>query len=235
MRDRLLRKIPQRNIQFRKNNPYWTIEKIKEGFNKFYLEKGYYPTQTEIDNCDYLPSSRQILRSFGGLKKLRELLGLDITDFTKGETRSSSAKLIGKRGKQWEQTVEEGLVNHFGEVFVHRDKFINIVNIKPDFVVYAKNKTFAVDVFFPAYMHSLIGSVNSKERVYKKLDLSLNIYFVYVNSEIDTQEIELFLQRKVRQLQQNYRLLSLVEFLEAIKLIEPLVKPLNYKPFYKKA
>ena len=38
----------------------WTIEKIKNGFEKFYAENKKYPTADEINDFNSLPSSRQI-------------------------------------------------------------------------------------------------------------------------------------------------------------------------------
>lgn len=232
MRDKNLRNIPDRKYKWSSLEKYWDLEKIKQGFELFYKEHGRYPTAFEIDDYKYLPSSRQIQRGFGGLKKLRGLLGLDIIDFTRDETRSSSAKLIGRRGKQWEQKLEEDLINHFGELFVHREKFINQINIRPDFVVYAKNKTFAIDIFYPIDIRSLVRSVNIKERVYKNMNLNMNIYFIYANPEIYTQDVDLFLKRKITQLTQNIHLIALETFLVDIQKIEPLKSPLDYKSFY---
>ncbi|OHA45885.1 MAG: hypothetical protein A3A80_04400 [Candidatus Terrybacteria bacterium RIFCSPLOWO2_01_FULL_44_24] len=107
------------------------------------------------------------------------------------------------------------------------------INIRPDFVIYAKNKTFAVDIFYPDSIRSLKRSVNIKERVYKNMDSQIDIYFVYANSEIDISDVDLFISRKKNQLAKNIKIISIDDFLNTIKKIEPLSEPLNYKPFYK--
>lgn len=66
----------------------WDKEKIKEGFENFYKENGRLPTAPEVDNLDYLPSSRTIQRSFGGLQKIRKDLGYeDINLETLGQSK----------------------------------------------------------------------------------------------------------------------------------------------------
>ena len=50
----------------------WTKENILNGLRKFFDDTGRYPTATEIDQNEYLPSSRQIQRAFGGLRNLRK-------------------------------------------------------------------------------------------------------------------------------------------------------------------
>ena len=47
-----------------------TLKSVKNGFEKYYSLNGRYPTALEIDRCEYLPSSRQIQRNWGGVKKI---------------------------------------------------------------------------------------------------------------------------------------------------------------------
>src|SRR3990167_9427156 len=77
----------------------WTLENLRDGLLYFYELNGRYPTAPEIDNFDYLPSSRQIQRKFGGLEKLRTLLGHTEVSFSKGVYRSRIAQIVGKRGR----------------------------------------------------------------------------------------------------------------------------------------
>ena len=100
-------------------NEAWTIESIKSGFERFRIEHGRLPTAPEIDTLDYLPSSRQIQRKFGGLEKLRTLLGYADTHFGKGIFRTQIANRIGIKGRQVELMLEKILRKKFGEVFVH--------------------------------------------------------------------------------------------------------------------
>lgn len=73
---------------------------------KYYNEFGRYPTAHDIDLYPYLPSSRQIQRRFGGLPELRKQLGIQITDYTRGRTRSNKAAIIGKRGLNYEKDIQ---------------------------------------------------------------------------------------------------------------------------------
>lgn len=75
----------------------WKIENIADGLKKFFHERGRYPTVHEIDDLDYLPTSRQIQRAFGGLVKLRQKLGLTITDYTTGACRSDIGNMAWNR------------------------------------------------------------------------------------------------------------------------------------------
>ena len=145
----------------------WTKEKIKEGLQKYYNEFGRYPTAHEIDKYPYLPSSRQIQRRFGGLPELRKQLGIEITDYTRGETRSHKAEIIGKRGLNYEKDIQKILIKHFGEIFVHEQKPFNDYSGRLDFFVYAKDEKFGVDVFYAEDIHSLTGCINYKQRSYK--------------------------------------------------------------------
>lgn len=66
----------------------WTIEKIKEGFERFEKENGRLPRALEVDSISYLPSARQIQRAFGGLVELRKLIGYEDNNFSAGKHRS---------------------------------------------------------------------------------------------------------------------------------------------------
>ena len=107
------------NIEARKSignkKNFWEIDKIKEGFEKFFKEHGHYPTATEIDICSYLPASRTLQRRFGGVVGLRQALKLDILDFTRGEIRSEKAKNVNKRAYSLEKKVNEFLIEKFGK------------------------------------------------------------------------------------------------------------------------
>jgi len=70
----------------------WTFERIKESFEKFLDQHGHFPSGQEIDEVDYLPNTRTIQRSFGGLEALRTKLDLPVVNFSKGDNRSRIAK-----------------------------------------------------------------------------------------------------------------------------------------------
>ncbi len=131
MESELLQKYPNLKSQRSPAGPrlVWTKENILDGLTKFFDETNRYPTSFEIDANEFLPSSRQIQRSFGGLPKLRKELGLKISNYTKGRVRSDLAKALSKRGSMSERYFEKILVDKFGEYFVHVEKlFITATN-----------------------------------------------------------------------------------------------------------
>jgi len=64
-----------------------TLDNVRNGLERFNKEHGHYPAAEEIDICPYLPSARQIQKKFGGLKKLRSVLGLNDLDYRTGSRR----------------------------------------------------------------------------------------------------------------------------------------------------
>lgn len=205
----------------RKGEIIWTTEKIKNGFEKFFKEFGKYPTVLEIDKYLSLPSSRQLQRRWpGGVRYLREELGLDITDFTKGETRSITATSIGERGKDKEREIQKILIEHFGEICVHEQKPYSDYSGRFDFVVYTKNKKFAVDTFFPVHRNSLTGCINSKQKLYKNIDFE--IILLQMNENISQEYMDKLLNSKKNPLPKNIKVLNLKNFLDYIKTIESL-------------
>ncbi|MSR75986.1 MAG: hypothetical protein EXS68_00125 [Candidatus Ryanbacteria bacterium] len=198
----------------------WTTEAIREGFEKFFNEYGRYPTTPEIDRYQYLPSSKQLQRRFGSVSVIREQLGLPILDFTKGSTRSKTAKDIGRRGIYEEQMIYKKLVDHFGEVFVHNQKPFNNYAGRYDFYVYSRNSNFAIDVFYAANLRNLSGCINLKQKVYK--DTEDKIILLSTNPEIKQHDIDYVLYKKDKTLPTNLVVYSLESFLAYIKSSEVL-------------
>lgn len=198
----------------------WTIEKIREGFKRFFEENKRYPTTIDIDKCNYLPSSRQIQRRWkGGVRQLRQELNLTETDFTKGKLRSDTATYIGSRGINKEREIQKILIDRFGEICVHEQKPFNNYSGRFDFVVYGKNKKFAVDVFFPIHKNSLTGCINSKQRLYK--EINFDVILLQANPEIQQEQLDSLAISKENQLSKNIILLSIENFLKYIEKIEP--------------
>lgn len=204
----------------RKDEFIWTEEKIVAGFTEFFKKHGRYPTVIDIDQYPFLPSSKQLQRRFGGVRQLREKLGLEITDFTKGNTRSAVSAHIGKRGLNFERTIRETLIKQFGEIFVHEQKPFNNYSGRLDFFVFGKGNSFGIDVFYAADRHNLVGCINIKERVYKNIDFSLIL--LQVNEEISQQQIDDFVSKKKNKLDPHIRILSYATFKKFIQTIEPL-------------
>lgn len=108
----------------------WNEQKIKDGFVKFYKENGHYPTAPEIDKCSYLPSSREIQRTYGGIVRIRTRMGLteEEIDHSKGINRSNLGKVSGIVSLASEKTIQDLLTNLYGEICVHEQK--NMVKVK---------------------------------------------------------------------------------------------------------
>ena len=151
-------------------NTEWTIEKVKEGFNRFYTEHGRLPTSPEIDKIDYLPSSRQIQRKFGGLENLRAQLGYADTHFGKGKYRSAIATRVNSRGRIAEIELENVLRKKFGEVFVHTEKIFDDSKNRVDFFIYSPDGNFGIDIFYTDTMLDLQKNINIK------IDKYLNLF-----------------------------------------------------------
>ncbi len=123
-----------------------TLGNIRDGFDRFNREHGYYPSAEEIDNCPYLPSSRQIQRKLGGLRKLREVLGLSDFDYRTGNRRQVVIGKFLKLSIDAEKETREFLDKRYGEICVHEEKKYGEGRNRVDFFVYAKDN-FAVEVF----------------------------------------------------------------------------------------
>ncbi len=149
----------------RKRESIWTEREILNNIKLFYEKNNHFPTAYEIDECNYLPTSRQIQRKFKGLINLRnKLKNIDNPDLRKGDQRSIQMQEINKRSLELENKLSKELVARFGEPFVHFQKPINRTKRRYDFYVYCKNTNFAIDVFFPAHIRSINGIINIKLR-----------------------------------------------------------------------
>ena len=85
----------------------WTIEQIKSGLELYKELNGNYPSSHEIDTFEYLPTSRSIQRSLGGLENIRMALGFDLslTNLTKGTIRSKKAQSIYSQAVRLEDSL----------------------------------------------------------------------------------------------------------------------------------
>src|SRR3989344_1403443 len=135
-----------------KQKTMWSLLELKVGLEHFYKERGHYPTATEVDAYQYLPSARTIERSFGGIVELRKKLGLgENHDFRTGEHSSNRARTINARAHTTERVVYNYLVGRFGKEFVHREYFFTDDHrTRADFFIYDSGKGFCVDVFYSA-------------------------------------------------------------------------------------
>ncbi len=203
------------------NKGTYSIKEIKNGFERFFQENDHYPTAPEIDGCDYLPSARQIQRNYGGLPKLRKLLGLPDIHFGIGKFRSKIAHSRNKIGFDAERGLEKILIEHFGEPFVHIEKPINTLGRQRfDFFVYAEDLKFGVDVFYSETERDVQKNINIKIDNYR--DTIVPIYFVLANNNIPQAALDKIVSSKSKKpLPLNIKLLTLENFMKLIKTMAP--------------
>jgi len=177
----------------------WTKEEILAGLEHFHKLYNRYPTALEIDRYEYLPSSRSIQRSYGGLVVLRkELIPKSQSNYTQGRYRSTIAKQTWDRAAKYEEEFYNFLTSHFKPIAVHEHKIIRPGNVCCDFYVYLnEDEGFIIDLFYAQDMFSLVGVINIKLRRYAHLPRKT--YFVLVgNEEITIDQIRSkILNRKV--------------------------------------
>lgn len=194
----------------------WTLEKIKRGFDKFYEIHNRYPTAYDVDDFDFLPSSRQIQRKFGGLVNLRKMLGLKVENYGQGKERTKIALRVNKKGKDCEKIILNLLKRNFNEKFIHIERPINSdYKNRCDFYIYAKPDNFIVDVFNASNFRVLVNVMNIKEKSYGKGDIKENIYFVYFG-EIEKAKICQWLLNKRNKFPIHWNIISFGEFREEI-------------------
>lgn len=203
----------------------WTLEIIRDGFEKFHREHDYYPkVPDDIDTCEYLPSRRQIQRTFGGLPQLRTLLGLKDIYLSKGVYRSKIGLDSNKRSRVAEDHLRDLLYEKFHEPFVHLEKPIDTIRkLRADFYIFNPIENFAVDVFSTETYHNLETNVYIKLQKYSHLKLRL--YFVLVSSKLTVGDVSHFNSRKPERFPANIQLVTLNQFLEIIKDIPAYSNP----------
>jgi hypothetical protein len=216
--------------------PLWTIDTIKSGVERYYLENGKYPSATDFDETYYLPSSRQIQRAHGGLEKLRTVLKLEEINYTKGPARSAIALEGYKRGLSAEDMLEAKLIDYFGEPFVHTQKrYYKLLKNRYDFFIYHHNGYFGVDIFSPTRNVYIAKNVYHKIKKYADISLNIPIFFVIDSVTVTTEEVEK-IQATIKPLKElpNIKLMLLSDFLEYIQdAYHPLSLPYGLKQVLK--
>ena len=208
-------------------NEEWTIEKIKEGFERFKTENGRLPTAPEIDQLEYLPSSRQIQRKFGGLEKLRAVLGYQDTHFGKGAYRSEIANRSNTKGRDTEISLEKILREKFQEVFVHTERIFDDSKNRVDFYVYSPDGNFGIDVFYTETIRDLQKNINIKIDKYQKFPHQL--FLVVGNENFVQKELDEYMISKRKALPQNTTITTLKTLFEIIKNKRSYPNPLIIK------
>jgi hypothetical protein len=181
----------------------WTLEELRVGFEKYREDNGRYPTGPEVNTYEYLPSSRSIERTHGGMVALRKTLGLSgQDDFRTGAHSTARAHMIGTRANATEKKVYDYLCERFGKEFVHREYFFtDDARTRADFFVYDNDENFCVDVFYPSDYRNLTNCLNSKQLKYTPERMKLYpVIFLQMNSEITQEELDRLKKNKTNQL-----------------------------------
>jgi len=194
----------------------WTLDNLRDGFQYFFDVNNRYPNALEIDRFDYLPTSRTIQRRFGGLQALRKVLGLGTINFSAGETRSESARIVGQRGFKIENELGEILVNKFGQAFVHLERPFGNSKRRIDFYIFCPDGNFGLDVFYPASVYNMKTILNLKIKAYNNRFMEDN-YLVVSNPEITQEQIDSVIEKKIKKLPLRCQTVSLQSFRELIK------------------
>lgn len=195
----------------------WTLDKIREGFERFKVENGRLPISPEIDKLDYLPSARQLERRFGGVRKLRAMLGYKETDFGRGEYRRAISVRTGKRGRDAELELEKKLREKFGEVFVHTERIFDDSKNRVDFYVYTPSGNFGIDIFYTNTIRDLQKNINLKIDKYHNFKEPL--YFVVGNDGFDQKTLDDYVNSKKKALSNVTEIVNLDTL---YKIIEPM-------------
>ena len=206
--------------------PRWDIDTIRAGIETYFAENAHYPTASEFDECPYLPTSRQIQRVYGGLPKLRETLGYTDTSYSKGEHRSSLARSGIERGTTAEEALEPILISLFGEAYVHTQKrYYKGTRNRYDFLIYAHDYTFAVDIFTTDRRLNIAKNVRHKIVKYSHAPKQLPIYFL-VAGDMFTTEDAIIATRSMTELENfpNMHILVESDFIKMIREIKPLAR-----------
>lgn len=186
----------------------WTIDQIRTAVESFNQKAGKYPSTLDFDKTDFLPTSRFIQRNYGGVVKLRALLGISISDYTKGEYRSGIAKVGIQRSNEYEDRFYSYLLSKIPEVRVHEHKILRPGRICCDFYIYTSSKEgIAVDLFYAQDLYSLSRIITIKVKRYSKL--KIGVFFVLIeNSDISQETIDKMISNKKILLPKNIKVLT---------------------------
>jgi hypothetical protein len=212
-------------------DPRWNTDNIKEGFERFIEENGRLPTTYEIDDCSYLPSSRQLQRRFGGLGNLREALGYGKILFNTGDYRKEKQKVFRLRGADAEDELEKMLADIFGPLFVHSEQRFAGTRNRVDFVVHAKDITLAMDVFTTDDRRTFVKNIAVKVPKYLTFPTDIPLFFVLWGDNLSQKEIDSILSKNIAVGSlPSLRVVNTSTLFEYLEGLEPLTPPEGYKP-----
>ncbi|GIW69002.1 MAG: hypothetical protein KatS3mg100_496 [Candidatus Parcubacteria bacterium] len=193
----------------RKTYRRWTKGMLHQMILRFFQENGRFPNTYDFDECEFLPSARQIQRRFGGITELGKNINLPLHDERKGKRRSQKVSAFWRRAKDWERKTSEELVQIFGEIAVHEEKQLVLDGVRGlrtfrvDFMVYTPwGEKWGIDIFFPTHIKSFEGIVRHKIKKYHLLTHNfpqVRWFFVCVNPSSSAENLR-YIQTKIQHL-----------------------------------
>lgn len=199
-----------------------SLENFKNLFENFYKENNHYPTSVEIDSYFGI-SSRTIQRKYGSIKKLRELLGLEVTDFTTGKERADKALNSYNISLTEQEKIYNKLLPIFKKYYIHRESpFGDKSRQRSDFKIYHKEGEFYVDVFFAESFESMQGCINAKLKKYDKKLIWGDIYLINTNKNLDSIKDSLISNKK-NKLPSNIKVLTEEEFFNYCSVLKSML------------
>lgn len=188
----------------------WTLEKIKEAFEKFKHKNGRLPTTADMKDNKRLPSARWLQKGFGGVPEVREMLGYEETDFGSGKNRSEIAAKSITRGKDAEVKLELYLRGKFGDIYVHNERIYDYSDLKRiDFYVYTPKENIGIDVFHTGTLRDLQTNVSIKLNKYEGFEDKL--YFACANSDCNQGQFHSYIQSKRKPMPENTHLVTMAK------------------------
>lgn len=197
-----------------------SLESLKILFEDFYKTNGHYPTSVEITK-NLGVSSRTLERKFGGVVKVRELLGLEATDFTKGPARSQKASVSTSLSYLEQTRLYKKLLPIFGVYYIHEQApYADTARQRSDFKIFHSQGVFYVDIFYASSRETMIGCIGAK---IKKFDPRLiwgEIILINTNKDLD-ESITSIIKNRKNPLPKNISIMSESQFIEYCKALKP--------------
>lgn len=186
-------------IKKRHNKQEDLQEIFKSEFVQFYEKFGRYPSILEIDSSGMFTfTGRTIQRRLGGIEKFRESIGLEVTNMTRGETRSKIAIAMIQKSNDDEIELHKYLTSIFGQDKVHCHEPYEFDSKKrtfSDFGIYTPTDHFFADIFYASHEKSIQGCIRWKKTKIKTND---PVFLVCTNNEFSTDFLKKYNQDNVQ-------------------------------------
>lgn len=185
-----------------KFNNYETKDDCLNAMDQFKAIHGHYPSSIELDKSDFLPSAKTVQRKFGGLKKLKQELGidepvlrqkLDINNF------HSKVDIMTILSKKYQPEAIQRFPDELNvELKINVNKSVSN-NI-------AHNITY-IDFLYPSDKKSFIGCVNAKQNKLGFFEEG-RILLIVMNKHISQKDIDTFMETKKNKMPDNIKVLA---------------------------